>query len=110
MTRLGVALGARKETFMGLAGLGDLVLTCTDNQSRNRRFGLALASGQDVATAQKTIGQVVEGVLAAGAVRNVAQRAGVEMPICEQVYRVVYEGVAPKDAVKELMSRALKPE
>lgn len=110
MTRLGVALGARKETFMGLAGLGDLVLTCTDNQSRNRRFGLALASGENVAAAQKTIGQVVEGVLAANAVRNVAQRAGVEMPICEQVYRVVYEGVAPKDAVKELMSRALKPE
>ena len=65
MTRLGVALGARKETFMGLAGLGDLVLTCTDNQSRNRRFGLALASGENVAAAQKTIGQVVEGVLAA---------------------------------------------
>jgi glycerol-3-phosphate dehydrogenase (NAD(P)+) len=110
MTRLGVALGARKETFMGLAGLGDLVLTCTDNQSRNRRFGLALASGENVAAAQKTIGQVVEGVLAARAVRHVAERAGVEMPICEQVYRVVYEGVAPKDAVKELMSRALKPE
>lgn len=110
MTRLGVALGARKETFMGLAGLGDLVLTCTDNQSRNRRFGLALASGEQVAAAQKTIGQVVEGVLAARAVREVAQRAGVEMPICEQVYRVVYEGVAPKDAVRELMSRALKSE
>jgi glycerol-3-phosphate dehydrogenase (NAD(P)+) len=110
MTRLGVALGAKKETFMGLAGLGDLVLTCTDNQSRNRRFGLALASGEKVDAAQKTIGQVVEGVLAANAVRTVAQRAGVEMPICEQVYRVVYEGVAPKDAVKELMSRALKPE
>lgn len=110
MTRLGVALGAKKETFMGLAGLGDLVLTCTDNQSRNRRFGLALASGEKVDAAQKTIGQVVEGVLAADAVRTVAQRAGVEMPICEQVYRVVYQGVAPKDAVKELMSRALKPE
>lgn len=110
MTRLGVALGARKETFMGLAGLGDLVLTCTDNQSRNRRFGLALASGENVAVAQKTIGQVVEGVLAARAVRGVAERAGVEMPICEQVYRVVYENAAPKDAVKELMSRALKPE
>lgn len=110
MTRLGVALGAKKETFMGLAGLGDLVLTCTDNQSRNRRFGLALASGEKVDAAQKTIGQVVEGVLAADAVRTVAQRAGVEMPICEQVYRVVYTGVAPKDAVKELMSRALKPE
>jgi glycerol-3-phosphate dehydrogenase (NAD(P)+) len=110
MTRLGVALGARKETFMGLAGLGDLVLTCTDNQSRNRRFGLALASGQDVGAAQAAIGQVVEGVLAARAVREVATRAGVEMPICEQVYRVVYAGVAPKDAVRELMSRTLKPE
>jgi glycerol-3-phosphate dehydrogenase (NAD(P)+) len=110
MTRLGVALGALKETFMGLAGLGDLVLTCTDNQSRNRRFGLALASGEKVDAAQKGIGQVVEGVLAARAVRDVALRLGVEMPICEQVYRVVYENVAPKDAVKELMSRALKPE
>lgn len=110
MTRLGVALGARKETFMGLAGLGDLVLTCTDNQSRNRRFGLALAAGEGVAAAQKAIGQVVEGVLAARAVREVATRAGVEMPICEQLYLVVHEGLAPKTAVKELMSRALKPE
>lgn len=110
MTRLGVALGARKETFMGLAGLGDLVLTCTDNQSRNRRLGLALAAGEGVASAQRTIGQVVEGVLAARAVREVATRAHVEMPICEQLYRVVHEGLAPKAAVKELMSRALKPE
>ena len=110
MTRLGVALGARKETFMGLAGLGDLVLTCTDNQSRNRRFGLALAAGESVAAAQTSIGQVVEGVLAARAVREVAARAGVEMPICEQLYRVVHEGLAPKAAVKELMSRELKPE
>lgn len=110
MTRLGIALGAQRETFMGLAGLGDLVLTCTDNQSRNRRFGLALAAGESVAAAQKTIGQVVEGVLAARAVREVAQRANVEMPICEQLYRVVHEGVPPKEAVKELMSRALKPE
>jgi len=110
MTRLGVALGARKETFMGLAGLGDLVLTCTDNQSRNRRMGLALAAGQTAAAAQKAIGQVVEGVQAARAVRNVAARSSVEMPICEQVYRVVHEGASPKDAVKELFSRALKPE
>jgi glycerol-3-phosphate dehydrogenase (NAD(P)+) len=110
MTRLGVALGAHKDTFMGLAGLGDLVLTCTDNQSRNRRFGLALAAGESVPAAQKAIGQVVEGVLAARAVRNVAARLAVEMPICEQVYRVLYENVAPKDAVRELMSRALKPE
>ncbi len=110
MTRLGVALGARKDTFMGLAGLGDLVLTCTDNQSRNRRFGLALAAGTAAAEAQKTIGQVVEGVQAARAVHDVAARLSVEMPICEQVYRVVHEGAGPKDAVKELMSRALKPE
>jgi glycerol-3-phosphate dehydrogenase (NAD(P)+) len=86
------------------------VLTCTDNQSRNRRFGLALAAGESVAAAQKTIGQVVEGVLAARAVREVAKQANVEMPICEQLYRVVHEGVPPKEAVKELMSRALKPE
>jgi glycerol-3-phosphate dehydrogenase (NAD(P)+) len=110
MTRLGVALGASKETFMGLAGLGDLVLTCTDNQSRNRRFGLALAAGERIEAAQKAIGQVVEGVLAARAVREVATRAKVEMPISEQIYRVVHEGVPPKEAVKELMSRALKPE
>jgi glycerol-3-phosphate dehydrogenase (NAD(P)+) len=110
MTRLGVALGAHKDTFMGLAGLGDLVLTCTDNQSRNRRFGLALAAGESVAVAQKSIGQVVEGVLAARAVREVATRAQVEMPICEQLYRVVHEALSPREAVKELMSRALKPE
>ncbi|HEY8539739.1 MAG TPA: NAD(P)H-dependent glycerol-3-phosphate dehydrogenase [Steroidobacteraceae bacterium] len=110
MTRLGVALGARRETFMGLAGLGDLVLTCTDDQSRNRRCGLAIAAGESVAHAQERIGQVVEGVLAAKAVREVAARVNVEMPICEQVYRVVYEGVPPQAAVKELMRRALKPE
>ena len=110
MTRLGVALGAHKDTFMGLAGLGDLVLTCTDNQSRNRRFGLALASGTSGAAAQKSIGQVVEGVQAARAVRDVAERLSVEMPICEQVYRVIHEGASAKDAVRELMSRTLKPE
>lgn len=110
MTRLGVALGAQRETFMGLAGLGDLVLTCTDNQSRNRRFGLALAAGQHVADAQHTIGQVVEGVLAAKAVREVAHKLHVEMPICEQVCRVVHEGLAPTIAVKELMAREIKAE
>jgi glycerol-3-phosphate dehydrogenase (NAD(P)+) len=110
MTRLGVTLGARRETFMGLAGLGDLVLTCTDNQSRNRRFGLALASGLSIEAAQQSIGQVVEGVLAAKAVLEVADAKGVEMPICRQLYRVVHDGIAPKEAVRELMSRALKPE
>jgi glycerol-3-phosphate dehydrogenase (NAD(P)+) len=110
MTRLGVALGAKRETFMGLAGLGDLVLTCTDNLSRNRRFGLAMAAGQSRADAQKEIDQVVEGVQAAEAVREVATQLKVDMPICEQVYAVLYEKVAPADAVKRLMSRELKSE
>ena len=110
LTRLGVALGADKETFMGLAGLGDLVLTCTDDQSRNRRFGLALASGKTPEQAQAEIGQVVEGVLAARAVREVARRVGVEMPISEQVYRVLYEGAPARDAVFALMGRTVKTE
>jgi glycerol-3-phosphate dehydrogenase (NAD(P)+) len=110
MMRLGVALGAEKDTFMGLAGLGDLVLTCTDDQSRNRRFGLALAAGKTTAQAQREIGQVVEGVLAARAVRNVAGSHHVEMPIAEQICRVIYEGLSPREAVAALMGRAVKSE
>lgn len=110
MMRLGVALGARRDTFMGLAGLGDLVLTCTDDQSRNRRFGLLLAAGATPETALAEIGQVVEGYTAAKAVRIVAARAGVEMPLCEGVFRVLHAGVPAKDAVKELMSRPIRSE
>jgi glycerol-3-phosphate dehydrogenase (NAD(P)+) len=110
MTRLGVALGAKKETFMGLAGMGDLVLTCTDNLSRNRRMGLALASGKSIEEAQEEIQQVVEGVLAAKAVKQVADRMSVEMPICQEIYRILYDGVPPREAVGALMGRALKPE
>jgi len=110
MTRLGVALGAKKETFMGLAGMGDLVLTCTDNLSRNRRMGLALASGKTVKEAQEEIQQVVEGVLAAKAVREVAAKLGVDAPISEEIYRILYEGVPPADAVRALMSRAVGAE
>jgi len=110
MVRLGVALGARRETFMGLAGLGDLVLTCTDDQSRNRRFGLLLASGSTPEHALAEIGQVVEGYSAAKAVRSVAARANVEMPLCEGVFRVLYQGVPAKDAVRELMTRPIKAE
>jgi glycerol-3-phosphate dehydrogenase (NAD(P)+) len=110
MMRLGVALGAQRETFMGLAGLGDLVLTCTDDQSRNRRFGLLLAAGATAEKALGEIGQVVEGYLAAKAVRTVASRWGVEMPLCEGVYRVLHENVPAKAAVKELMSRPIRPE
>jgi glycerol-3-phosphate dehydrogenase (NAD(P)+) len=110
MTRLGVALGARKETFMGLAGMGDLVLTCTDNLSRNRRMGLALASGKSVDTAQAEIQQVVEGIMAAEAVHEVAAKLGIEMPICHQIYRILYEGAAPLEAVGALMGRQLTSE
>ena len=110
MTRLGVALGANKETFMGLAGMGDLVLTCTDNLSRNRRMGLLLAAGKSLEEAQMEIQQVVEGVMAAEAVKEVADEQGVEMPICDVIYQILYEGVAPRDAVTALMGRALKPE
>ena len=110
MTRLGVALGANKETFMGLAGMGDLVLTCTDDLSRNRQMGLLLAAGKTLAEAQEEIQQVVEGVMAAEAVKEVADDLGVEMPICQQIYRILYEGAAPREAVAALMGRALKPE
>jgi glycerol-3-phosphate dehydrogenase (NAD(P)+) len=110
LTRLGVALGAQQETMMGLAGMGDLVLTCTDNLSRNRRMGLALASGKTVEEAQEEIQQVVEGVLAAEAVKEVADKLGIEMPICHQVYRILYEGASPREAVGALMGRELKSE
>jgi glycerol-3-phosphate dehydrogenase (NAD(P)+) len=110
LMRLGVALGAKRETFMGLAGMGDLVLTCTDNLSRNRRMGLALAAGKTVEEAQEEIQQVVEGVLAAEAVKEVADKLGIEMPICNQVYRILYEGASPREAVEVLMGRELKPE
>jgi len=110
MTRLGVALGAQRETFMGLAGFGDLVLTCTDDQSRNRRFGLLLATGIGADSALERIGQVVEGYHAAEAVRSVAIREGVEMPICEAIYRVLYEGVPAAEVVRELMSRPIRSE
>jgi glycerol-3-phosphate dehydrogenase (NAD(P)+) len=110
MTRLGVALGAKRETFMGLAGMGDLMLTCTDNLSRNRRMGLALAAGKSVEEAQEEIQQVVEGVMAAEAVHEVAEKLGIEMPICHQVYRILYEGASPREAVGALMRRDLKSE
>ena len=110
LMRLGVALGAKEETFMGLACMGDLVLTCTDNLSRNRRMGLALASGMSIEEAKEEIQQVVEGVLAAEAVKEVADDLGIEMPICQQVYQILYEGTSPREAVQALMGRALKPE
>ncbi len=110
MMRLGVKLGAARETFMGLAGLGDLVLTCTDDQSRNRRFGMALGRGQSVSEAQSSIHQVVEGLPAARAVYTVAQRLTVDMPICQEIYRVMHEGKPVRAAVQALMGREVRSE
>ncbi|EJL6859283.1 NAD(P)H-dependent glycerol-3-phosphate dehydrogenase [Vibrio cholerae] len=110
MSRLGTALGAQPETFMGMAGLGDLVLTCTDNQSRNRRFGLALGQGKDVDTAQTDIGQVVEGYRNTKEVWMLAKRMGVEMPIVEQIYQVLYQGKDARLAAQDLLARDKKME
>jgi glycerol-3-phosphate dehydrogenase (NAD(P)+) len=110
MMRLGVKLGALRETFMGLAGLGDLVLTCTDDQSRNRRFGMALGRGESPARAQSSIHQVVEGVTAARAVYDVAQRLQVDMPICREIYAIMYEGKSVRSAVQALMGREVRSE
>lgn len=110
MTRLGEKLGAQSATFMGMAGLGDLVLTCTDNQSRNRRFGLALGKGQDVETAQRDIGQVVEGYRNTKEVSMLANRLGVEMPIVEQVYKVLYQQKSAVQAAQDLLARTPKTE
>jgi glycerol-3-phosphate dehydrogenase (NAD(P)+) len=105
MTRLGVSLGASSESFMGMAGLGDLVLTCTDNQSRNRRFGLALGQGLTVEDAIGSIGQVVEGYRNTDEVHILANKQGVEMPICEQIYQVLYHNKPAKEAAIALLSR-----
>lgn len=106
MARLGEALGGRRETFMGLAGLGDLVLTCTDDQSRNRRFGIALGRGQSPAQARAAVG-LAEGVLTSEAVMARASLGGIDMPICTEVARTVREECTPAEAVRNLMTREL---
>ena len=108
--RLGASLGAQPETLMGLSGMGDLVLTCTDDQSRNRRMGLALGRGKSVESTMREIGQAVEGVGTAKVVQLVAERCGVEMPICHQVFRTLYESHPAKAAVSELLSRDQRSE
>ena len=107
LMRLGLVLGAKRDTLMGLAGLGDLVLTCTDDKSRNRRFGLALGRGETVQNAINNIGQVVEGATAAAYVYRLAQRHGVEMPITEQVYRLLQNEYPVAETVEKLFSREL---
>jgi glycerol-3-phosphate dehydrogenase (NAD(P)+) len=110
LVRLGGAVGARRSTMMGLAGLGDLILTCTDDQSRNRRFGLALGQGRTTEDARREIGQVVEGASVVRELLTLARRHGAEMPICEQVERVVHANLAPQEAVRALLARDPKQE
>ena len=108
--RYGAALGARPETFMGLAGVGDLVLTCTGDLSRNRRVGLALARGDSLDTVLAALGHVAEGVACCRAVVDSARRLGVEMPITDAVADVLFAGRAPRDAVAALLAREPKDE
>lgn len=110
MTRLGLALGARAETFMGLAGMGDLILTCTGDLSRNRRVGLALARGEAVAQAQASLGHVAEGVFTAGEVRRRGLGCGIDMPITDAVCRVIDAPGSAAAVVRELLARNAKPE
>lgn len=110
MSRLGAAMGAEPGTFMGMAGLGDLVLTCTDNQSRNRRFGMLLGQDAGVEDAQEKIGQVVEGYRNTKEVLALANRYGVEMPITEQIYQVLYQNKNAHQAALTLLGRAQKDE
>ncbi|MDH5389328.1 MAG: NAD(P)-dependent glycerol-3-phosphate dehydrogenase [Gammaproteobacteria bacterium] len=105
LMRLGVTMGGSQETFMGLAGMGDLVLTCTDNQSRNRRMGLKLAEGLSKEEIRVEIGQEIEGVRTAREAMNLAKKFQVELPIIEQVYKVLYENLSPQEAVKHLLER-----
>ena len=107
ISRLGVALGAQQESFQGLAGMGDLVLTCTDDQSRNRRLGLGLGKGQSLKQTMDQIGQEVEGYTSTPEVIRLANNHSVEMPICEQVHAVLYGGVAASKAVSVLLTREL---
>ena len=110
ITRLGVSLGANPNTFMGMSGLGDLVLTCTDNQSRNRRFGLMLGEGLDTQTAMSNIGQVVEGFYNTKEAYLLAQRQGVEMPITEQIYQMLFCGKNAQEVALSLLGRERKGE
>lgn len=110
MARLGVALGGRKETFAGLSGMGDLIVTCTSMHSRNRRCGILIGQGKNVQEAMKEVGATVEGYYAALSAHQLAEKAGVEMPICQSAYRVLYEGQDVREVVSALMNRNKKRE
>ena len=110
MVRLGVALGGKKETFTGLAGMGDLIVTCCSMHSRNRRCGILIGQGKPVQEAIKEVGAVVEGYYAAANARTLAQKAGVEMPIAQAAYEVLYEGRDVHTVITDLMGRAKRSE
>ena len=110
LARLGVAMGANKDTFTGLSGVGDLIVTCTSMHSRNRRAGILIGQGKDVQTAMKEVGAVVEGYYAAKSAWALAQKMGVEMPITEAAYKVLYEGMSAAEMTRELLMRRRKAE
>ena len=110
IARLGVALGGRQETFGGLSGIGDLMLTCSSNQSRNYRFGQLLSQGMQVQEAMDSIGMVVEGYYVTGTAYELSQKMGVDMPIVTQAYEVLYRGKDPKQALQDLMGRPKRHE
>ncbi len=110
MARLGVALGGKKETFAGLSGMGDLIVTCTSMHSRNRRCGILIGQGKSAQEAMKEVGAVVEGYYAAFSAHQLAEKAGVEMPVCQCAYQVLYEGQPVRDVVGNLMNRNKKRE
>jgi len=110
LTRLGIALGGKAETFMGLTGAGDVILTCTDNQSRNWRFGLGIGMGKNIEQIIREIGQEIEGINTTRVLYAISQKMNVDMPITEQVYKVLYENYCPNDAVKQLLQRHPKAE
>ena len=108
--RFGMALGARFETFMGLSGFGDLIVTCTSMHSRNRRFGMLVGGGMDKTRAEGELGMVVEGIAATKAAHKLAEDLGVEMPIVNAVYSVLFEGSSVESCVSALMNRPVKIE
>ena len=110
IARLGTALGASLSTFSGLSGMGDLIVTCTSMHSRNRRAGILIGQGKSAKEAMEEVNMVVEGVYAAKEAFKLSKRLGIEMPITEQAYRVLFEGASPKEAVEELMTRDKKHE
>ena len=110
IARLGVAMGGRRETFAGLSGVGDLIVTCTSMHSRNRRCGILIGKGTPTQQAVKEIGAVVEGYYAAANARTLARKVGVEMPITEAAYQVLYEGKDPRQVIVDLMTRERKHE